>query len=102
MPGGDGTGPRGIGSRTGRGMGFCNGYDTPGFANQEFGRRPFRKGFRSGFGRGIFWNNVQNQQSSKDQEKQVLEIELKQLETEENIMKTEKESIKKRLEQLGD
>jgi hypothetical protein len=101
MPGGDGTGPMGMGSRTGRGMGFCNGYNSPGF-----GRRFFRRGFGGGFGRGMrrmFWDNTQNpiQQPSKDQEKQMLENELKQLEAEENEMKNEKESIKKRLEELN-
>ena len=37
MPGGDRTGPRGMGPRTGRGMGFCSGYDTPGYMNPGFG-----------------------------------------------------------------
>ncbi|NLI70166.1 MAG: DUF5320 domain-containing protein [Firmicutes bacterium] len=32
MPGGDGTGPRGFGPRTGRGAGFCSGYAWPGYA----------------------------------------------------------------------
>ncbi|MBN2516977.1 MAG: DUF5320 domain-containing protein [Deltaproteobacteria bacterium] len=47
MPGGDGTGPLGWGSITGRGMGLCAGYPTPGFANPVPGR-----GFGRGFGRG--------------------------------------------------
>jgi hypothetical protein len=46
MPGGDGTGPAGMGPMTGRGAGYCAGYSAPGFANQAFGR-----GF--GFGRGL-------------------------------------------------
>lgn len=33
MPGGDRTGPRGMGQRTGRGAGFCSGYNMPGYAN---------------------------------------------------------------------
>jgi hypothetical protein len=33
MPRGNGYGPMGVGPRTGRGAGFCNGYTTPGFAN---------------------------------------------------------------------
>jgi len=98
MLGGDGPGSMGMGSRTGRGMGFCNGYNNPGFAHQGFGRR----GFGGGFGRGmrrIFWSNPQNLilQPSKDQEKQMLENELKQLEAEDNTIKTEKELIKKNL-----
>lgn len=33
MPRGDRTGPWGAGPRTGRGLGFCSGYDMPGFAS---------------------------------------------------------------------
>jgi len=43
MPRGDGTGPQGMGSMTGRAMGFCAGYAQPGYANPAFGR-----GFRGG------------------------------------------------------
>lgn len=31
MPRGDGTGPLGLGPRTGRGLGYCSGYSTPGY-----------------------------------------------------------------------
>jgi hypothetical protein len=47
MPGGDRTGPQGAGQRTGRGGGYCSGYNQPGFANQGSW---FRGWF--GFGRG--------------------------------------------------
>lgn len=47
MPRGDGTGPAGMGPRTGRAAGFCAGYPLPGYANQAGGR-----GFGGGFGRG--------------------------------------------------
>lgn len=47
MPGGDRTGPLGAGPRTGRGAGFCAGYETAGFDNPVGGR-----GF--GVGRGRF------------------------------------------------
>jgi len=33
MPRGDRTGPQGMGPRTGRAMGYCSGYDAPGFMN---------------------------------------------------------------------
>ena len=51
MPWGDRTGPMGFGSMTGRGMGFCAGFDRPGYANpgSGFGRG---MGFGRGFGRG--------------------------------------------------
>ena len=47
MPRGDGTGPAGMGSMTGRGAGYCSGYSVPGFANPIGGRY-------SGIGRGAF------------------------------------------------
>jgi hypothetical protein len=47
MPLGDGTGPRGMGSMTGRGAGYCTGFERTGFA----GMLPFRRWF--GFGRRI-------------------------------------------------
>ncbi|MBN1776856.1 MAG: DUF5320 domain-containing protein [Clostridiales bacterium] len=48
MPRGDGTGPMGMGSKTGRGAGYCNGFSTPGYANTA----GFPGGFGCGFGRG--------------------------------------------------
>ncbi len=48
MPGGDGTGPAGMGPMTGRAAGYCAGYPAPGYANRFPGR-----GFGPGFGRGM-------------------------------------------------
>lgn len=45
MPGGDRTGPQGLGARTGRGLGDCGVTDQP------------RLGFGFGFGRGRGWRN---------------------------------------------
>jgi len=42
MPGGDRTGPLGLGPMTGRGLGWCAGYPVAG------------RGFGRGFGRGYF------------------------------------------------
>ena len=47
MPAGDGTGPMGMGPMTGRGAGYCGGYEAPGWANPVPGR-----GFGLGWGRG--------------------------------------------------
>ncbi len=52
MPRGDGTGPNGQGPRTGKGMGYCNGYSRAGFQS-DLGERG-GMGFRRGFGRGRF------------------------------------------------
>jgi len=58
MPRGDRTGPQGMGPMTGRGMGYCAGYDAPGYMNPAFGRGAgfgYGRGFRGG-GRG--WRNM--------------------------------------------
>ena len=47
MPGGDKTGPQGMGPMTGRAAGYCAGAGVPGYANPIGGR-----GFRMGMGRG--------------------------------------------------
>ncbi len=49
MPGGDRTGPRGLGARTGRGLGYCAGYDAPGYAYGP------GYGYGRGGGRGMAW-----------------------------------------------
>lgn len=53
MPRGDGTGPNSFGPMTGRGLGFCAGYDTPGFTQQGFGGRGYGRGYGFGPGRGF-------------------------------------------------
>jgi hypothetical protein len=46
MPRGDGTGPMGMGSMTGRAAGYCAGFNMPGYANPDTGRD-----FAAGVGR---------------------------------------------------
>ena len=66
MPGGDGTGPLGRGSMTGRGMGPCG------------------KGseFRRGFGRRCSWMDSQSLTLKKEDQIEILKAEEKQLELE--------------------
>ena len=45
MPGGDRTGPMGMGPQTGRAMGFCSGYSVAGYMNPG-------GGYGMGWGRG--------------------------------------------------
>ncbi len=54
MPRGDRTGPQGMGPRTGRGMGYCSGFDAPGFMNSVSGAvgRFFSGGLGLARGRG--------------------------------------------------
>jgi len=55
MPGGDRTGPAGVGPMTGRRAGYCAGFSTPGYANQVYGwgwgigRRGGGRGHRNWF-----------------------------------------------------
>lgn len=53
MPGGDRTGPFGMGPMTGRAAGFCAGYPVAGYANFA-GGRGMGYGYR---GRGRGWRN---------------------------------------------
>ena len=53
MPGGDRTGPMGLGPMTGRAAGFCGGYGMPGYMNPVGGRGYWGRG--RGGGRG--WRN---------------------------------------------
>ena len=88
MPRGDRTGPNGQGAMTGRGMGFCAGFNMPGFMNPNFGRG---FGFRRGF--GFKARFMQPQVITEKQEKEILEANLKDL-------KTEMQEIEKRLKEL--
>jgi len=54
MPTGDRTGPWGLGPRTGRGRGYCSGFQAPGFMFPGPGLGFYRDfGFGRGFGRGM-------------------------------------------------
>ena len=55
MPGGDGTGPAGMGPMTGRAAGYCAGYPVPGYMNPVGGRGFWGWGRGRGGGRG--WRN---------------------------------------------
>ncbi len=100
MPRGDGTGPAGQGSMTGRGMGYCAGFNAPGFMNSGFGR-----GLGMGRGRGFGWRarvvhampiqQVKPAVITEKQEKQFLEQEL-------SALKEEMKEIEKRLKELKD
>jgi len=66
MPGGDRTGPLGMGPMTGRAAGYCTGNAVPGYMNPYGGRglgmawgrgggRGGGRGFGRGYGRGAAW-----------------------------------------------
>jgi hypothetical protein len=54
MPGGDGTGPMGMGPMSGRAAGYCAGYPAPGFMNPTPGGG-WGRGWGRGFGGGRGW-----------------------------------------------
>ena len=59
MPKGNKTGPLGLGSRTGRGLGYCAGYSTPGYTKGP--RMGWSIGYRRGrgYGRGRWFHGRQ-------------------------------------------
>lgn len=81
MPAQDGTGPNGMGPMTGRGLGPCG--QGRGF------RRGFGRGFCGFFGSGM----ARNANLTKEEEKKILEAELKELEN-------EKKAIEKALKEM--
>jgi hypothetical protein len=56
MPGGDRTGPAGMGPMTGRAAGYCGGYSAPGYINPYSGRYSGAGRFAFG-GRGRGYRN---------------------------------------------
>jgi len=107
MPQGDGTGPNGAGPMTGRAMGYCAGYNSPGFTKGiPAGGRGFCRGF--GRGRGFAWRARAFQQAvpvqtiqpialTKEQEKKALEQEKELLKQELEAINQEMQEIEKRL-----
>ena len=81
MPGQDGSGPRGFGPLTGRGLGPCG-------KGAGFGRC-----FGRGFGRGVGFRYSNPVELTEVEEKKILEAELKELEA-------EKKAIEGRLKEL--
>lgn len=95
MPGGDGTGPVGMGPMTGRGVGYCAGYPTPGYMIGGVGRGFWGRGRGGGWGRrnwfratGLpFWARFGGytplqQQSNQELEKQALQVRADMLQSE--------------------
>ncbi|RLF33192.1 MAG: hypothetical protein DRM98_02655 [Thermoplasmata archaeon] len=110
MPGGDRTGPLGLGPRTGRAAGYCAGYSVPGYMNliPGFGRG---FGYGRGFGRGLwgrgrwFWRRGYYPypapyyrdiypEPSREEEKTYLETLVKNLEE-------ELKAVRERLQELS-
>ncbi len=117
MPRGDGTGPLGQGPMTGRAVGYCAGYNTPGYANL-FPRRKFvgRAGMGRGFGGrfrgpptpgfGLGRGGLPRSLEGYVPEAPILytqptkEQELNSLNKQKEILKQDLDSLEKRIEEL--
>jgi len=89
MPGGDGTGPRGLGAGIGWGFGPCG-------AGM---RRGFGRGM--GFGRGYGWRRLTaNPITEPTKEKEMLENQIILLESEQKQISQDIESARKRIEEI--
>ena len=107
MPGGNGTGPAGMGPMTGRGAGFCAGYSVPGYMNPSFGGgrgRGMGMGWGRGGGRG--WRNQYYPEPrwagyyDPTMATAVPENELQALQNQAEAMKANLEQISERIAQL--
>ena len=111
MPGRDGTGPVGMGPMTGRGMGYCSGVATPGYANPVAGR-----GFRMGFGCGRGLGGGRGRRNmfyatglpgwmrfggyATPYQKPTPEIEKQVLKSQAEALQTEMDAVKRRLDEI--
>ncbi len=107
MPGGDGTGPQGLGPRTGRAAGYCAQYPVPGYMNPILGRGFYRGGGRgrrnlyyatglTGWQRGAYsYPPPVVQTITKEQE-------LAELKNEAEYLENELKEIKKRIQEIGE
>ncbi len=102
MPSGNRKGPEGAGPMTGRQLGYCAGYDEPGFVKDVPGRgmgRGYGRGMGRGYGRGrdhVYERPVIVERqvvTSKDQE-ELIEDRI-------NQMKNEIKTLEKQLADLN-
>lgn len=110
MPRGDGTGPAGIGPLTGRGAGFCNGFNVPGYANPGagfgYGLGRGRGGMGRGMGRGFRgWSMAQpgwntGRYLPQAQVNPDPELEKRYLTLQMDELSAELEAVKKRLAEI--
>jgi len=99
MPGGDRTGPEGMGPMTGRRMGLCAGNEQSG-NSYGFGRG-FARGFRGNQrgGRGFFsgrrWNTFNNPMVDSESQKKAIENEVDALKKQISFLQAELERLGK-------
>jgi hypothetical protein len=98
MPRGDRSGPNGLGPKTGRAIGFCAGYNAPGYTNPGVGRgQAYGRSFGRGLGmrRRVYWDEpiVQRETAYKEptRNEQLEELKAEKTELEKAIKELEKE-----------
>ena len=105
MPWGDKTGPMGMGPRTGRAMGFCSGFNAPGYMNAGpgFGRgRGFGRGFRrwAVMPQDAWYPAQPMPQPTKAEEIAELKAQKEAIEAERNAIAEDMKAIDARLKEL--
>ncbi|MFW6390061.1 MAG: DUF5320 domain-containing protein [Halanaerobiales bacterium] len=112
MPRGDGTGPVGRGPMTGRGAGYCAGFNVPGYMNAVPGRgraRAWRRGFaRAGYvpmvhpqaTAGASFGQPQGYYGSAYSTEETQKQELQYLKNTEKAIAEDLEAVKNRIEEL--
>ncbi|MDI3478530.1 MAG: hypothetical protein PWQ59_2055 [Thermoanaerobacterium sp.] len=99
MPRGDGTGPMGYGPMSGRGMGFCAGYNVPGCMNGHgFGmHRGYRHMFyATGVPGWARFGNAKDEKSYLKAQAQYLEDQLKYIKDRLNDLEDTNDDDKKK------
>lgn len=104
MPRGNGSGPNGNGSMTGRRLGYCAGYDLPGFAKRDMGGGR-RNGWNGRYGAGNRGNRHRRwatgyYNNDYYEEFQNSTAELNMLKNRSKLLKDEIDDIEIRIEEL--
>lgn len=102
MPRGDGTGPMGMGPRTGRAAGYCAGYAMPGFANPIGGRGlGMAWGRGGGGGRAMAWRRGFGLAGQSPAVAPTRDQEVNLLRNQADLLRQQLDQIANRLEELG-
>jgi Family of unknown function (DUF5320) len=108
MPSGDRSGPMGQGSGTGRAVGLCYGFDTPGYTKGSGGRmgngfgrgRGRGRGFNISRGRNFGFTNMAPQTGNPWMQSMSREDEVRMLKTQADDLARSQNDIEKRLGEL--
>ncbi len=98
MPGRDRTGPNGLGSMTGRRMGFCADNSNLNYSNRGLGYgRGNRGGFGlgRGYGLGFGYGNINIENNPSVSDKTIIENDIR-------ILKDQLSSLEEQLKQTGE